>query len=311
MQGISGTGKTSLPQAFAEVIGAGESLIEVQAGWRDKQDLIGHYNSFEKKFYENECLKALYMAGLPRYANIPFFIILDEMNLSHPEQYFADFLSALEQDRSRQRIALMTEPISPVPSLMAEDGRYLPIPPNVWLVGTANQDETTKDFAAKTYDRAHVMNMPRNRAEFDYEQRPPMKQPRGFEALEQAFEKAQEKHASDAEKSYDYLTEQFEEILGNRFEIGWGNRLEKQMKKYVPVVMASGGTISEATDHILATKLLRTIPKRHDNRPEDLNALKDEIQITWQELGDKSSASASDSLHLINEELRRLGEEVD
>ena len=202
----------------------------------------------------------------------------------------------------------MTEPISPVPNLMAEDGRYLPIPPNVWLVGTANQDETTKDFVMKTYDRAHVMNMPRNRAEFDFEQKHPMKQPLGFEALEQAFEKAQEKHGSDADKSYDYLTEQFEEILEIGLKLDGGIDWKNKMKKYVPVVRVSGGTIGEATDHILATKLLRTIPKRHDNRPEDLNALKEEIQITWEELGDKSSAS--DSLHLINEELRRLGEEV-
>jgi hypothetical protein len=308
LQGISGTGKTSLPQAFAEVIGAGESLIEVQAGWRDKQDLIGHYNSFEKKFYENECLKALYMAGLPRYANQPFFIILDEMNLSHPEQYFADFLSAIEQDRSRQRISLMTEPISPVPNLMVEEGRYLPIPPNVWFVGTANQDETTKDFAAKTHDRAHVMNMPRNPAEFDCEPGT-LRNPVGFEALENAFEKAREKHANDAEKSYKYLNKQFEDVLGSRFEIGWGNRLEAQMKSYVPVVMACGGTLGEATDHILASKLLRTIPKRHDNRPEDLNSLREVIELSWEELGDKSEPS--DSLQLIKEELRRLGEQED
>jgi hypothetical protein len=308
LQGISGTGKTSLPQAFAEVIGAGESLIEVQAGWRDKQDLIGHYNSFEKKFYENECLKALYKAGLPRYANLPFFIILDEMNLSHPEQYFADFLSAIEQDRSRQRISLMTEPISPVPNLMVEEGRYLPIPPNVWFVGTANQDETTKDFAAKTHDRAHVMNMPRNPAEFDCEPGT-LRNPVGFEALENAFGKAREKHANDAEKSYKYLDDQFGGILGSRFEIGWGNRLEAQMKSYVPVVMACGGTLGEATDHILASKLLRTIPKRHDNRPEDLNSLREKIELSWEKLGDKSKPS--DSLQLIKEELSRLGEQVD
>jgi hypothetical protein len=192
--------------------------------------------------------------------------------------------------------------------LMVEEGRYLPIPPNVWFVGTANQDETTKDFAAKTYDRAHVMNMPRNPAEFDCEPGN-LKHPVGFEALENAFEKAREKHANDAEKSYKYLNKKIEDVLGSRFEIGWGNRLEAQMKSYVPVVMACGGTLGEATDHILASKLLRTIPKRHDNRPEDLNLLREVIELTWEELGDESEPS--DSLQLIKEELGRLGEQVD
>ena len=56
LQGISGTGKTSLPVAFAGAIGAGCKVIEIQAGWRDRQDLLGHYNAFERKFYESEFL---------------------------------------------------------------------------------------------------------------------------------------------------------------------------------------------------------------------------------------------------------------
>lgn len=137
LQGISGTGKTSLPLAFARAIGAGSALIEVQAGWRDRQDLIGHFNSFERRFYESEFLQALYRASTPLYQDRPFIIVLDEMNLSHPEQYFADLLSALEQDQERQRIVLMTAAVDPAPCLMADGGREMPIPPNVWFVGTA------------------------------------------------------------------------------------------------------------------------------------------------------------------------------
>jgi hypothetical protein len=62
LQGISGTGKTSLPIAFARAIGAGCKVIEVQAGWRDRQDLLGHFSAFERKFYESEFLLALYRA---------------------------------------------------------------------------------------------------------------------------------------------------------------------------------------------------------------------------------------------------------
>lgn len=87
LQGISGTGKTSLPKAFAKAIGGNFGIVEVQSGWKDRQDLIGYYNTFEKKYYEGKFLKLLYMAGTPKYKDKPYFIILDEMNLSHPEHY--------------------------------------------------------------------------------------------------------------------------------------------------------------------------------------------------------------------------------
>ena len=171
LQGISGTGKTSLPLAFARAIGAGHALIEVQAGWRDRQDLIGHYNTFEKRFYESDFLQALYKASCPKYAKSPFIVVLDEMNLSHPEQYFADLLSALEQEPEQQRLVLMTAAVASAPECMADGGKKLPLPPNVWFVGTANHDETTKDFADKTYDRAHVMELPRHRETFKIEEK--------------------------------------------------------------------------------------------------------------------------------------------
>ena len=135
LQGISGTGKTSLPMAFARAVGTEAAVIEVQAGWRDPQDLIGHYNSFEKRFYEKEFLQALYRAGTPRCADTIGIVLLDEMNLSYPEQYFSDLLSTLELPLKDWRLVLMPHPVDPAPALFTE-GRKLPIPPNVWFVGT-------------------------------------------------------------------------------------------------------------------------------------------------------------------------------
>jgi len=97
LQGISGTGKTSLPVAFARAVLGGYKLVEVQAGWRDRQDLIGYFNAFEGKFYESDFLKAIYEAQCPANRERIYIIILDEMNLSRPEQYFADFLSKLNK----------------------------------------------------------------------------------------------------------------------------------------------------------------------------------------------------------------------
>lgn len=89
-------------------IGAESAVIEVQSGWRDRQDLIGHFNAFERRFYESEFLKAMYRALTPFYRDTPFIIVLIEMNLSHPEQYFADLLSALERTRIFNASLLMT-----------------------------------------------------------------------------------------------------------------------------------------------------------------------------------------------------------
>lgn len=303
LQGISGTGKTSLPLAFARALGAGAALIEVQAGWRDRQDLIGHFNAFERRFYESEFLQALYRAQCPRYSDGVFIVVLDEMNLSHPEQYFADLLSALEQDPQYQKLDLMTAAVEPAPTLL-QNGRTLPLPQNVWFVGTANHDETTKDFADKTYDRAQVMELPRNRDPFK-PKRTKARAPVSLATLQGTFAAAQVKYQQQAAAAYRFIDAQFSEILGRRFRVGWGNRLERQMLSFVPVVLAAGGTLTEAVDHILATKLLRKIRDRHDTRPEDLEALRVTVEEAWSRLG--TEGEPNKSISIVRAELRRLG----
>src|SRR5262249_25916943 len=138
------------------------AVVSVGADWRTPQDLMGYYNAFERRFYESEFTQSLYRAQCPAHADQPFFVVLDEMNLSHPEQYFNDVLSALEREAKRADqidLVLMTSAVDPAPRLL-RDGRKLPVPRNVWFVGTANHDETTLHFADKTYDRAHVMELP-------------------------------------------------------------------------------------------------------------------------------------------------------
>lgn len=304
LQGISGTGKTSLPLAFARAVGAGSSVVEVQSGWRDRQDLVGHFNAFEGRFHETEFLLSLYQAGSPLYKDRPFIVVLDEMNLSHPEQYFADLLSTLEQDVNRQQLVLMSAAID-VPPKQFKEGRKLPLPPNVWFVGTANHDETTKDFADKTYDRAHVMELPRHHENFQAKDIP-LVSPVAFDALLAAFSAAKGKHTKAYQASYEFLEKRLGDRLSQKFRLGWGNRLKRQMESYVPVVIATGGSLGEATDHILATKLLRKIRDRHDNRPEDLMALRDLIRSEWGQL-DKANTPEK-SLQIIQDELRRLGE---
>ena len=304
LQGISGTGKTSLPVAFAKAIGTSPAEIKVQAGWRDPQDLIGHYNTFEKRFHETEFLKALYRAGTPQWRDTIQVILLDEMNLSHPEQYFSDILSTLELPEGDQHLELMTHAVDGAPAHLGKDGK-LRIPPNVWFVGTANHDETTMDFADKTYDRSHVMEFPERPKEFKVE-RPPPRRPISRSALQEAFE-ASIRCQDDAKQAIAFLDSKVRDVLARDFHVGWGPRLDRQMQWYVPVVVAAGGTVGEATDHMLAMRLLRRLQNRHDNRPERIEALKQRVRKSWPDLDRKSEPTKS--IALLDSELRRLGRE--
>ena len=163
LQGVSGIGKTQLPLQFAEAIGATAVTVAVGADWRIPQELTGYYNAFERRLRVR-----LHAGGLPgncpQFQHQPFFVVLDEMNLSHPEQYFSDVLSILERKKDqRLGLTLMTAEVTPSPKLL-RDGRRLLLPNNVWFVGTANQDETTVGFAEKTLDRSNVLELPPRRS---------------------------------------------------------------------------------------------------------------------------------------------------
>jgi MoxR-like ATPase len=301
LQGISGTGKTSLPLAFAKAVGAFSSLIEVQSGWRDRNDLLGYYNAFERRFYESEFLQALYRALQPRCLPLPYFIVLDEMNLSHPEHYFADFLSALEQKEANQRISLLTAKVDGAPKLL-EESRWLRIPQNVWFIGTANHDETTKDFAPKTYDRSHVMEFPRHPEAFN---------PKRFNApmsitanaLQTAFSKAKLTHQPLAARVIAFLEKSLADDLA-KLGLGWGNRLQRQIDKFVPVIIESGGTLGEAADHLIATKLLRKLSGRFDLNASQLKEFQEHLKQVWEKF-DKPNPPEK-CQELLAREIRRL-----
>lgn len=284
LQGISGIGKTTFPKAFAAAIGAEYEVIEVQAGWRDRQDLVGHLNAFERKYYETAFTKAVYQAGCAAHLNRPFFIILDEMNLAHPEQYFADVLSGLENAGSQFRLQLATHTIEPTADLLVVDkGVHLPVPDNVWFFGTANQDETTVKFADKTYDRAHIIELPSTPPTLTAQKYPP-RSAISRRALLDSFHKAWRDHSADAKMAVDFLRKHLAGVLANDFNLGWGPRLEKQIGDFTPVVVAAGGSPGEATDHILSTRILRKLEGRYNLQPEKLLELRGLIDDRWSEL---------------------------
>ncbi|GHF02018.1 AAA family ATPase [Thalassotalea profundi] len=297
LQGISGTGKTSLALAFARAVGGGVETISVQAGWRDKGDLIGHFNAFEKKFYEQDTLQALYKAQTPAYSDRPYIVLLDEMNLSRPEQYFAEFLSALELDPKKRTLTLMTtgQPNGPEKLI---DGRRIKIPENVWFIGTANHDETTFEFADKTYDRAHVMELPRQPDKFEINKDlEPVTY--SFESLEAAFEAAANKHNSQVTKLIKALDDSdLSIILEEEFNVRWGNRLDRHLFKFIPVMLECGSDLGFALDHMLATKVFRAgkVVGRYDINKENISNLVDALNGFWESQGFKSKPEASKKL---------------
>ncbi len=117
LQGMSGTGKSSLPRAVAESISGFNRLIPVESSWRDRNELLGYYNDFNKKFNAKSFTIELYRSGKEICANIPTFMVLDEMNLARIEYYFSDFLAILQKPNPKDWVV----------DLVASDMRTLPM----------------------------------------------------------------------------------------------------------------------------------------------------------------------------------------
>ena len=155
LQGISGTGKTSLPYTLGKYFNNDATIASVQPSWRDRSELFGYFNEFTKKFNETEVLKRIYESSYNDEVNI---IVLDEMNIARIEYYFAEMLSILEMPNPEEwKIELVPSSWSDDPKRLT-DGK-LKIPQNVWYIGTANNDDSTFAVSDKVYDRALVINL--------------------------------------------------------------------------------------------------------------------------------------------------------
>jgi len=306
-QGISGTGKTSLATAFCAAIGARCTVVPVQAGWRDRADLIGHYNAFEKRYYEKDTLQALYRAQSEADRDKLHVVLLDEMNLSRPEQYFSEFLSAMEVSNDKRFITLMeSRPANGVPALLKE-GRQIRLPSNVWFVGTANHDETTNAFADKTHDRAFVLELPKHGPVTEKLVRPSDNVTWSFESLMGQFEEARKKHENNVKKLQGIIdASHLTKILNNEFQLGWGNRLEQQLVRFMPVVLECGGTEAMALDHMLASRMFREgkVTGRHDKRADDLRRVQDALNDLWKD--GKLGGAPSSCLEATERDIQRL-----
>lgn len=171
LTGNSGTGKTKIAEYLALWLGTGDrknyEIVAVGADWTDNRNVIGFVNFLrdkdKKPLYQKTKILDLILRAKenPEY---PFFLILDEMNLSHVERYFSDFLSAMESTSGE--ISLHDEmgsiPASGVDGQINKNNAYeiprtVKLPKNLFILGTVNVDETTYMFSPKVLDRSNVI----------------------------------------------------------------------------------------------------------------------------------------------------------
>ena len=251
MQGMSGTGKTSLAYAFGEFLQNQSVIVPIQPMWKERTDLIGYYNEFTKRFNETVLLQKMYEAN---YSKSMYVTVLDEMNIARVEYYFAEFLSLLEiPDPNKRYLDVVSDKWENDPKLL-RDGQ-IKLPMNMWFMGTVNNDDSTFAISDKVYDRAMVMNLDMKFEPFEAEECEPVK------LSSEHFEKLTREAREDYEITDRNLRRisKLDEYLIETFRITFGNRIMKQIKGYVPVMIACGGSELGAIDDILSKKVLRKL----------------------------------------------------
>ncbi len=249
LQGISGTGKTSLAYAWGKFIRNDAIIASVQPSWRDRTELFGYFNEFTKKFNETEVLKWMYLAG---YTDDVYVTVLDEMNIARVEYYFAEMLSILEMP-SRDEWVIELVPSSWDTDPKKLEAGKLHIPGNMWYIGTINNDDSTFAVTDKVYDRAMPIDINDKGQVFDPIDTDSMNINSSY--LEGLFAKAKQEHPLT-----DGMSEKInsmDDYVIKHFRIAFGNRIVKQMKDFVATYVACGGTEVDGVDYYIARKILR------------------------------------------------------
>lgn len=337
LQGMSGTGKSSLPRIFSEAISGFNKLIPVESSWRDRNELLGYYNDFNKKFNAKDFTIELYRSSKEQCIQIPTFIVLDEMNLARIEYYFSDFLAILQEpDHNKWLIRLVASDMRNLPMELPEDvktrmekevpsiysiwekidkarqgdlksntsdddkellkaylgklgqltgaknlidGRKIKVTDNIWFVGTANRDESTFEISDKVYDRAQVVSL-NHKGVSDGTYTSTTAKFISVSDLEDLFQDAifNNKTRKEVEEKLNML----DTVLIDKFDLSFGNRIVTQTIDFTAVFVAAGGSLEDALDYQISTKILRKVITSDDAEAllELLDSVKDYKETT-------------------------------
>ncbi|MBQ7862745.1 MAG: hypothetical protein IJ349_11170 [Clostridia bacterium] len=249
LQGISGTGKTSLAYAWGKFLRNPAIIASVQPSWRDRTEIFGYFNEFTKRFNETEVLKKMYEAT---YKEEIYITVLDEMNIARVEYYFAELLSILEMPTREEWVVSLVPSVWPTDPKHLFDGK-LKLPENMWYIGTINNDDSTFAVSDKVYDRAIPIDINSKGKAFDapYTEWLPL----SYKHLEGMFKECQEKYKVSDENLR--KLEELDDYVIEHFRLAFGNRIVKQLKEFVPAYVGCGGTEIDGIDFVLCHKILR------------------------------------------------------
>lgn len=249
LEGISGTGKTSMPYALGKFFKHDADICSVQPNWKDRSELLGYYNEFTKKFNESEFLRALYTSVYRRDTNI---IVLDEMNLARVEYYFAEFLSVLEMPNPNEWNIELIGSRDPHDPKLFKNGK-LKIPQNVVFFGTANNDDSTFTISDKVYDRSICLFFDNKGIAFEAPFQGPMEIP--YDQIHRLYDEAIEKFPVSEKTLENFAL--LDDFVIKKFRLAFGNRILKQLKQFVPCFVACGGNELDGIDFIFTNKILK------------------------------------------------------
>ena len=294
LEGVSGTGKSSLPRYFAKFIGEEAYFEAIQVTYKEKSDLLGFYNELTGRYNETPFLENLYRASYES-ARVNL-VVLDEMNISRVEYYFADFLSVMEFPETDRRISLMLLPDDYDAPENLEKGQLI-LTPNTYFIGTANKDDSTFTITDKVIDRAIVIDFENTQKELKFDEE--------FNPIALSYEKLHElfKEASEDYKFNEAERNKFLKVLdfmSSELDITIGNRIIRQLDEMVPIYLAMGLSSLDCLDAIFSSKILRKLESRYDSSLR--NGLTRLIKMLESEFGLESFAV---SKALINKYLRR------
>lgn len=271
LTGLSGSGKTKLAQAFAKWISNNSNqinLVPVGADWTNREPLLGYPNALvDGKYVLPESGVLQLLLNAQKDPENPYFLILDEMNLSHVERYFADFLSAIESDDEIKLHSGNTD----WPAEGYDVPPKLSIPKNLFIIGTVNIDETTYMFSPKVLDRANVIEFRvskdeletflNNPSDVDLEQLTGKGASIGSDFVQLANARAAA--YSDNDKLTSELLKFFEELTKTGAEFGY--RTANEIVRFASVYeqLIEDSAFDEIMDAAIVQKLL---PKLHGSR---------------------------------------------
>lgn len=294
LSGLAGSGKTQLALAFANALIEDETqlcVVPVGADWTNREPLLGFPNALQEGLYvkpESGVLDLLIEANKKENKAKPYFLVLDEMNMSYVERYFADFLSSME---SHKAMPLWKGFSDEVPQTIC-------LPDNLFIIGTINVDETTYMFSPKVLDRANVIEFKISPDEMDLflrEMKPIDRECINYKAADMAanfVSIAESKDLADDKEIRETLTSFFKDLKAVNSEFGY--RSATEIYRFVSHAQTNDDTekkmtLAEIIDCAVVQKLL---PKLHGSRKK----LDKTLNTLWKECFDGEAQKETTSI---------------